>query len=833
MLSTSTRVAIPLRLPERLSALPKLANNLYWSWNPSVRAVWERIGGHAAWEESGHNPVRLLRTTPAARWQELVTDTSFLKRLDTASAALETYLSGETWWDTNKPSDIPDDYRIAYFSAEFGIAECLPIYSGGLGVLSGDHCKASSDLGIPLTAVGFLYRKGYFRQDIDNNGWQVENYPPVHPEDLPLRDTGHTIDVTLPYRSVRCRVWIADVGRIQLVLLDTFVPENNESDKWIAGNLYGGNQETRIQQELLLGVGGLRALDVLGLRPTVCHMNEGHSAFLALERIRQGVQEHQWPSDLSATISKSGNVFTTHTPVPAGFDVFPRSLFDHYLADAADQAGFDLNYVRGRGHHPSETDERFNMAVFAIRNAGFVNAVAELHGGVSREMARPGWPEHPVDEIPITSVTNGIHTRTFLSEEMLALWNSVDAFNDPAGLHRLDLGEIWRVRNATRRRLVEWTRTRLTKRAMRREADDIAAARHALDPDVLTIGFARRFATYKRGDLILRDRDRIKRLLAGPNPVQIVFAGKSHPKDDSGKRILQEIVRFTQEPGVRGKVVFLEDYDLEMARYLVQGVDIWLNTPRRPMEASGTSGMKAVINGALHCSVLDGWWAEAYHPDLGFSIGVGDMPDDHELADRREAEDLYALLERDIVPMFYDRGPDGVPEAWLKMVRESIAVLGPHFSTDRMVREYTQRAYVPNGQRYLKLIADNGAEGRSFLDWKNRVRAAWPDVKLVKGRLSEREVGLLEASVDVHLGDSIGAEDVTVSVIIGIETDGNLGADAVRSDVGSLVSTGNGWYRWTGQLAWTLAGPTGARFRMDPSREKAESPIELPLIRWD
>ena len=832
MIQSSVRVRVPLRLPTRLEALITLSSNLHWSWSHTCRHLWVELGGAKAWTESGHNPVRLLHGIPYPRLEELALDNSFLARFDKEVATLDTYMSAPSWWDKTYASSLPNDFRIAYFSAEFGIAECLPIYSGGLGVLAGDHCKAASDLGIPLIGVGFLYRRGYFRQDIDNQGWQVETNPKFDPYTLPIRDTGIVIDVVLPHRKVKVQLWIADVGRTQLILLDTYVDGNTNTDKWIAGNLYGGDQEMRMQQELILGIGGLRALDALQLRPTVCHMNEGHSAFLSLERIRQGVQEEGWPSDLASTISASGNVFTTHTPVPAGFDAFQRPLLEHYLADAAGAAGLSLDRLRERGSHPESHDETFNMAVFAVRNAGFVNGVAELHGVVSREMAQSGWPNQPVNEVPITHVTNGIHTHSFLSEEMQTLWESVDGFTHPENLSQIGLHDIWGVRNAARGRLVAWTRERLTRRAVRRTADDIASARHALDPNVLTIGFARRFATYKRGDLLLRDRDRIKRLLSGPRPVQIIFAGKAHPKDDAGKRILQDIVRFTQQPDVRGKIVFLEDYDLEMARYLVQGVDIWLNTPRRPMEASGTSGMKAIVNGALHCSILDGWWAEAYTSDVGFAIGLGDVAEDEGLSDAREAEDLYRLLEDQILPLFYERNDQGLPERWLQRVRSSMASLGPIFSTRRMVEEYTNRAYVPCGERYLALKADNGALGKELFAWKQRIKQAWAGIALSEPALVITGAGMLEARVCVTLGENVQPSDLLVRVMVGMETDGHLTSPVTTCEMAVAEHSGISDVTYVACIPWSSGGVAGARFRLDPKHALAAIPLEISCVKW-
>ncbi|MFY7952702.1 MAG: alpha-glucan family phosphorylase, partial [Armatimonadaceae bacterium] len=714
-------------LPESLSGLRELALNLRWAWDAPTRNLFRALGGDELWERCGHNPARLIGELSQQQVSTAAADPGFLSRYESVLSDFRAYLSAPTWWSEGHGKSFPSDFRIGYFSAEFGITECLPIYSGGLGILAGDHLKAASDLGLPLVGVGFLYQRGYFRQSINADGWQVENYPVTDFHTLPIVPTDDVVEVEFPGRVVHARIWKVSVGRLSLLLLDTNLSENAVAVRNIAGNLYGGDNETRIQQEMVLGIGGIRALDATGLRPTVCHLNEGHSSFLTLERIRHLVQEHGLPFDLANQAAAAGNVFTTHTPVPAGFDLFPRDLFVRYFTDYAPRLGIDIQNLFERGRDPSGDPEKFNMAALAVRHSRQVNGVSRLHGEVSREMAQPSWPDFPLDEVPVGHVTNGIHTPSFLSEEMAGLLAKYGALADPAKIDSIPDSELWAVRQVRRRKLVEWARRHLETRRKARGAAawEIDDARRCLDPDVLTIGFARRFATYKRGDLLLRDVERVKRLVHGDRRVQFVFAGKAHPRDDAGKQLIQHIVRFASDPDVRGRIVFLEDYDMTMARYLVQGVDVWLNNPRRPMEASGTSGMKVVPNGGLNFSILDGWWAEAFTPEVGWSIGDGTEYSDPGYQDHVEALAVYETLEREIVPQFHDRDASGIPTRWIQRMKASMRTLTPVFSTERMVREYAENVYVPAALRSDSWCADDFARSRSLLAWKDRIRSHW------------------------------------------------------------------------------------------------------------
>lgn len=812
-------------LPARLAPLRELAYNLRWSWDHATRDLFLELGGNELWNGTDRNPARLLGLVAQERLNELADDALFLGKLDAVYSDFRSYLE--------RPSPWPEDLSIGYFSAEFGIAECLPIYSGGLGVLAGDHLKAASDLALPLVGVGFLYQRGYFRQSLNADGWQMENYPITDFYSLPIEPTEHRISVEFPGRTVFAQVWKAQVGRIPLYLLDTNLTDNAENDRHIAGNLYGGDNETRIQQEILLGIGGLRALEALGKRPKVCHMNEGHSAFLALERVRQLKEERGLSFDEAAQAAAASHLFTTHTPVPAGFDLFPTDLMLRYFSDYAGKLGLSFDALMERGRHPHGDRDKFNMAVLAFRSARHVNGVSKLHGAVSREMAASVWAGFPEGEVPIGSVTNGIHTNTFLSAEMAKLLaehgGSAENISDSA---------LWKVRSVRRGKLVEWARAYALGKAEKRGASDWETdqARQILSPDVLTIGFARRFATYKRGDLLLRDIERLKRLVNhADRPVQFVFAGKAHPKDDAGKELIRKIVHATRDDALRGKVVFLEDYDINMARYLVQGVDVWLNNPRRPMEASGTSGMKVVPNGGLNFSVLDGWWAEGYDPTVGWSIGRGEDYDDENYQDHVEAVDIYETLEHEIAPLFYDRDETGLPTRWLAKVRASMVKLAPVYSTGRMVREYAETYYIPALAHAAKLAEDDFARARALVTWKQRVRAAWSGVKVeaVTPETDHLAAGQTAGvSATVRLG-GLTPSDVTAQLYVGpIDADRNL-LQATPAALAVAEDLGDGVWRYTGTLPSDVSGRLGFSVRVLPAHPDAVLPQELPLIVWE
>ena len=677
------------RLPERLSKLLDIANNLWWCWNPDAVNLFFRID-RDLWAQTHENPRLLLGEVGQVRLEELAKSDSFLAHMDRVWDSLQEYMSTHRWAAHNPQA--PNDMLVVYLSAEFGLHECLSIYSGGLGVLAGDHLKAASDLGLPLVGVGLLYREGYFRQYLNADGWQQELYPRNDFYNMPIqleRDAAGkpmTIEVEYPGRMVKAYIWKCQVGRVPLYLLDCDHEDNQPVDRAITGQLYGGDRETRIRQEIMLGMGGVLAMQQLGLRPSVYHMNEGHAAFMTLQRIKELVRRDGLSFREASETVKAGSFFTTHTPVPAGNDMFDPGLVDTYFRKYCQDVHISLEELLSYGRqNPHDTREPFCMTVLALKLSAGANGVSKLHGEVSRDMWALTWKDIPEDEVPITSITNGIHTRSWISQDLADLYdrylgpgwiNSPDDQSIWEHIDEVPDTELWRTHERRRERLVNFARRRLSRQLEGRGAPSLERrmAMEVLDPEVITIGFARRFATYKRATLLLRDPERLKRLLCDPHrPVQLIIAGKAHPADTAGKEIIRQLVHFARNPETRGRVVFLEDYDINVARYMVQGVDCWLNTPRRPMEASGTSGMKASMNGALNCSILDGWWVEGYDASLGWAIGAGeDYPESaYAIQDSVEANALYTLLEKEIVPLFYDRGRDGLPRAWIRMMKAS------------------------------------------------------------------------------------------------------------------------------------------------------------------
>lgn len=690
-----------------MQQLRDLALNLRWSWNEPARNLFARINPEL-WESTRHNPVLFLSSLDENTVQRVDADAGLGQDIAAAVSDLDAYMRSRDTWFAKQGA--PDDFLTAYFSAEFGLAECMPIYSGGLGVLAGDHLKSASDLGVPLIGVSLLYRHGYFRQQVDESGWQNESYDVNDFTNMPVvpatDDQGNQLSVTMqfPGRTVTARIWRSQVGRTPLVLLDTDTPENSDEDRLITDKLYGGDNETRIQQEIVLGIGGYRALETLGYNPSIYHMNEGHSAFLALERIRHSPQGGASNWEIAVNESSRGLIFTTHTPVEAGHDYFSPDLIRKYFSEYARDMGIGVEDILRLGRREQENPEDYLcMTVLALRTASHSNGVSKLHGEVSREMWSSLWKGRTVDEVPIEHITNGIHLPTWLGHDIqAACYDS----SDPAGLRvdqRLRDSDLWSLRNGQRRELVKFARSRLLQQLQRHGVPEDAARQgsQVLDPDVLTIAFARRFATYKRATLLLSDPDRLARILNNPErPVQVIFAGKAHPKDVGGKQLIQRISQLSARERFQGKLLFFEDYDLDVARHLVQGADVWLNNPRRPLEASGTSGMKAAANGVLNLSTLDGWWAEAWDAAkergerIGWSIGDGITYENAEHQAEVESRVLYELLENEVVSEFYARTPDGLPEAWIARIRASFNQIPGVFNTDRMVREYTERFYL-------------------------------------------------------------------------------------------------------------------------------------------
>lgn len=692
--------------------LRQLGSNLWWSWQPEVTQIFRDLDP-TLWTDVMHNPVLLLEAYPPDALERRATDAVLHTRINWAYRRWQEYMdTTDTWGATH--AGVLGQRPTAYFSAEFGLHESLPIYSGGLGILAGDHLKSASDLGIPLVGMGLFYSQGYFNQYLDEHGWQQETYTDQKIAKLPLEaalgKNGKPVLISVDTRGgkIHARVWKVSVGRIPLFLLDTDVPENRDEDRQLTSRLYGGDQRTRIRQEIILGIGGVRALAAMGIQPGVIHMNEGHSAFAGLEVIHQRMSEDAVSFDEALRETAAMSVFTTHTPVPAGHDRFSSDLIEEHVGPLRDELSLRPDSLMSLGRvEPQNQHESFCMTVLAFKLCRRANAVSSLHGVVSRRMWANLWPWRSEEEIPIGHITNGIHVATWLAAQMRMLYDRVLPLNwylrtgEPevwSQVEELSPGELWETHQTLKSRLIVYARNRLMKQARRRDLPEAALAQlsTALDPRVLTIGFARRFAPYKRADLILRDLDLLKDLVTSVDrPIQILFAGKSHPADEPGKTILQRIHRITQEEPYRGRVVFLEDYDINLGRHLVQGVDVWLNNPRRPLEASGTSGQKVVLNGVLNCSVLDGWWAEAFDGSNGFAIGNGRTHVNQEIQDERDARSLVEVLTREVVPLFYERDQDDLPQAWIKRMKRAVRTLGWRFNADRMVMDYVQKCYVP------------------------------------------------------------------------------------------------------------------------------------------
>jgi starch phosphorylase len=843
-------------VPASLQPLLELAHNLWWVWHPDAVELFRRLDRHL-WETVYHNPVKLLGSIDQAKLVDAASDDGYLAHMNRVHQAFKAHLAETGWYQKTHGSAGAGKEKLlaAYFSAEFGIHESLPIYSGGLGILAGDHLKSASEICLPLVAVGLLYRNGYFQQYLSADGWQQEAYPELDFYNLAITPMKYTdgspvhVRVDLPDNAVFCKVWRASIGRIPLYLLDTNIQENSPADREITSKLYGGGTELRIKQEIVLGIGGVRALEALNITPTVFHMNEGHSAFLALERIRVLLQKSSMTFDEARQQVMSSNVFTTHTPVPAGIDTFSPDLMTKYFKNYYPSLKLDEEGFLALGREDvSNRRQGFSMAVLAIRLADGVNGVSWLHGDVSRKMWHNLWPQVPPDEVPISSVTNGIHVRSWLSPDIafiLDRYLSGKWQSDPTdqsvweGVMQIPDEELWRSHERCRERLVSWTRTVLKDQLSKRGAsfDDIAMADEVLDPDALTIGFARRFATYKRGTLLLRDPGRLQRIIEdAKRPIQFLFAGKAHPADHEGKELIKAIVNFARNPAVRRRVVFLENYDINIARYLVQGVDVWLNTPKRGMEASGTSGMKAAANGVPNCSVLDGWWVEGYQPDLGWAIGHGESYTDGNLQDQLESQALYDLLEKQIIPLFYKRTTDNIPRDWIARMKNCMRKLAPVFNTNRMVKEYAERFYVPANQRGARLAADGLKRSIELAHAKDHLRQKWGGIKIIGVHCSGNghyQVGdSMEVEAMIDLPD-IDPAEVTVQLYAGpITATGQIGSPSLLNMTHSKLIA-NGRHLFAGKIDCRVSGRQGFAVRVLPGNPDLATPFEPGLIVWN
>jgi starch phosphorylase len=724
--------------------LAELALDLRWSWNHVSDEVWWRLDPQL-WELT-HNPWVVLQTVSRERLAQRLADPSFRGQVDALVTARRAAAQSDGWFHETYPQAAL--HCVAYFSMEFMLSEALPIYSGGLGNVAGDQLKAASDLGVPVVGVGLLYSQGYFRQVIDKNGWQTALYPYNDPGQLPITPLRQAngewlrLELATPGYSLWLRAWQVQVGRARLYLLDSNDAANYPLHRGITSELYGGGPELRLLQEIVLGIGGWRLLRALGMQPDVCHLNEGHAALAILERTRDFMQEAGQSFETALAVTRVGNLFTTHTAVAAGFDRFAPALIQQYLADYAQQKlGIALQDLLALGRaNPGDSSEPFNMAYLAIRGSGAVNGVSRLHGKVSRQLFEPLFPRWPVEEVPVGSVTNGVHTPTWDSASADELWTQAGGKDRWMGstqtleqdIRSLSDARLWQLRNLSRKTLIEYARARLSRElsVSGAPAESVEVAKHLLDPNALTLGFARRFATYKRPNLLLHDRQRLLRLLSDPlRPVQLIIAGKAHPADQAGRALIQEWIQFIRLPETRPHIMFLSDYDMLLTEHLVQGVDLWINTPRRPWEASGTSGMKVLVNGGLNLSELDGWWAEAYAPEVGWALGDGKEHGEDPAWDAHEADQLYGLLEREVIPAFYSRDLNGVPTGWTGRMRESMARLTPVFSTNRAVREYTEKHYLPAATALQLRRANHGALGRELVEWRHLVEQRWDSLR--------------------------------------------------------------------------------------------------------
>jgi starch phosphorylase len=751
-------------VPEGLGGLSELAMDLRWSWNHEADRLWEQIAPEL-WARTG-NPWLILQNVSTARLNVLGADPIFRKILGDYVASYQNVMKKPSWFQQTHPES---SLTVAYFSMEFGLSEALPLYSGGLGILAGDYMKTASDLGIPAIGIGLLYQQGYFRQVLDITGSQVEFYPYNDPSQLPImpvRDKDGewlAVEVDFPGRHVKLRAWQANIGRARLYLLDSNDPRNSPADRGITTELYGGGPDTRLQQEIVLGIGGWRLLQALGINADICHLNEGHAALVVLERARAFMATSGHAFDVALVATQVGNIFTTHTPVEAGFDRFPPSIVQRYLGFYADEIGIGLDGLLALGRQePTNVQEPFNMTYLAIRGSGSVNGVSRIHAEVSRRIFQTLFPRIPQWEVPVTHVTNGVHMPSWDSATADEIWSNAcgkerwlgDLKTVEEDLKKVSDEQLWELRNQGRQRLIDYARDRLVWQLATAgvSQEEISQARQLLDPNILTIGFARRFTGYKRPNLLLHNSERLTELLCHPQrPVQLIIAGKAHPRDGEGKAMIQSWSDFVRRAEICPRVAFLADYDMSLAEQLVQGVDLWINTPRRPWEACGTSGMKVLVNGGLNLSELDGWWAEAYRPDVGWAIGDGQEHGDDPSLDAREAEQLYHLLE-EVVPCFYKRNANGIPEAWVARMRASMAELTPHFSSNRMVREYVERLYLPASRLYHSRIADDARQASLLCHWRDSLEKHWAELHFGELHVQE-ENGEYAFTVQLHMGE--------------------------------------------------------------------------------
>lgn len=841
-------------LPKELEPLLEITKNFWWCWNQKAVNLLRTIDIDN-YDEKDHNPIRILGESSQECFYNMLHDDTAMMNLAEVYDEFKTYMNQETWYASLDDSQKTENEKIAYFSFEYGLHESLPNYSGGLGILSGDHLKSASDLGLPFIAVGLLYRKGYFRQYLNADGWQqeydIENDFFNLALEKVLDSNGETmkVDVDLPGRKVYAQIWKANVGRIQLYYLDANIEENSVEDRDITAQLYGGNLETRIQQEILLGIGGIKALKKLGIKPTIYHMNEGHSAFLSLERIRQLMIDDKLDRKTAREVVFSSNVFTTHTPVPAGNDVFPIEMMQKYFVDYIKQIDMSMEEFLKLGKiDPNNQKEDFCMTVLALNLSAENNGVSELHGHVSREMWKDIWKGVPAKELPIDSITNGIHTLSWISFDMQ---NLLDRYLGPRWrtkpleygiwerVQKIPDAELWRTHERRKERLIDFCRERLKAQIINRgfTKNEINHAEQILTPEALTIGFARRFATYKRGTLLFRDIERLKKIISNPHrPVQIIFAGKAHPHDNGGKELIKNIAEICRREEFRDHIVFLEDYDINVARYMVQGVDVWLNNPRRPLEASGTSGMKVPPNGGLNFSILDGWWDEAYDGQNGWAIGNREEYTDLEYQDEVESNALYNVLENEIIPLYYERGRDDIPRQWVTAMKWSMQTVCPQFSTNRMVADYFNKFYTNASRRYINMTSDDFKKSKELKSWKDNISSKWSKVSF-ENTMSEMpsrnlQVGSkFEVKTIVNLGN-IAPDSVRVELYHGKLSMKDEITEPTIVEMKHSSDLGNGRHSFIGSLECINTGQSGYAIRMYPYHKDLGYKFDMKMIIW-
>jgi len=844
-----TLYTVTPKIPARLGPLRDIAQNLWFCWNIEAIDLFRSIDSQL-WEETHHNPIEMLGRLDKEKIDELLEDEGFLLEMERVYQEFSHHIQRRRPYEFGLKR--PADFIVAYFSMEYALTDCLPIYSGGLGVLSADHLKSASDLCINMVGIGLLYQKGYFRQYLNPDGWQLETYPDNDFHNLPIileRDKNGdplSIKVEIEDREVKVRIWRIDIGRIPLWMLDTNTVENDERDREITFVLYGGDESLRLKQEAILGIGGIRALNLLGIKPAVYHMNEGHSALAIIERIRTLMETNDLSFEEAKEAVFANSIFTTHTPVPAGIDIFSREVICNVLGKYISSLGLSIDDFLSLGNKNGQKENSLNMAILALKHSAKINGVSQLHGIVSRRMWNSLWDQLPEVDVPIDSITNGIHIPSWISGDLAGLFDrylgrrwTQDPDNQKVWdrIERIPDAELWRTHERRRERLISFARQRLISQLLHQGArkKEIQLASEALDPKALTIGFARRFATYKRGDLIFYDPERVSKILNNPEkPVQIIFAGKAHPKDSHGKEVIKNIIHLSRRPEFRHRVIFIEDYDLNVARYLVQGVDVWLNTPRRPLEACGTSGMKAAANGVLNISVLDGWWAEGYNSELGWAIGSGEEYEDQKEQDSIESQTIYNILENEVVPLFYERGRDNLPREWIRMMKLSMKSLASYFNSHRMLQDYLHRFYVPSALIWDKISSENFKFLKDFTSWARALERKWSRIEIIEKRFNKKSAlslgENLEIEVDIYMPD-ISSEELSVNVYHGpVDSKANF----VTRSVLPLqpINQDGDKITYKGEIPCLAVGRFGVRIQVIPSHPLLVNPYHLGLILW-